>query len=243
MRADVDVSVPARLIGEPARAAMLTALLSGQALAAGELARVAGVSAATASEHLGRLRDGGLIEVVAAGRHRYYRLASSEVTSAIEALAAVSPPRPVRSLRQSSTDAAMVFARTCYDHLAGRVGVSVHDALVSAGHLAAGGDGYVLTDRGTEHMATLGIDVAVVHAARRNFATPCLDFTERRPHLAGALGAAICRHALESGWVVRRAQGQRALRLTDAGRDALAAHLGVVLTGSEVSAGTETSAA
>ena len=95
MRSDVDVSVPARLIGEPARAAMLTALLSGQALAAGELARVAGVSAATASEHLGRLRDGGLVEVVAAGRHRYYRLASPEVTTVIEALATVSPPRPV----------------------------------------------------------------------------------------------------------------------------------------------------
>jgi DNA-binding transcriptional ArsR family regulator len=231
MRSDVDVSVPARLIGEPARAAMLTALLSGQALAAGELARVAGVSAATASEHLGRLRDGGLVEVVAAGRHRYYRLASPEVTTVIEALATVSPPRPVRSLRQSNTDAAMVFARTCYDHLAGRIGVSVHDALVSAGHLVAGGDGYVLTDRGTERMRALGIDLAAVQTARRNFATPCLDFTERRPHLAGALGAAFCRHALESGWVVRRAEGQRALRLTNLGRDALAAHLGVVLTG------------
>jgi biotin operon repressor len=223
---------------------MLTALLSGQALAAGELARAAGVSAATASEHLGRLRAGGLVEVVAAGRHRYYRLASPDVTRAIEALATVSPPRPVRSLRQSNTDAAMVFARTCYDHLAGRVGVSVHDALVSAGHLAAGGDGYVLTDRGTERMASLGIDLTAAQTARRNFATSCLDFTERRPHLAGALGAAICRHALDSGWVVRRAEGQRALRLTDAGRDALAAQLGVVLTGtSEISAGTETSAA
>lgn len=223
---------------------MLAALLSGQALAAGELARAAGVSAATASEHLARLRAGGLVEVVAAGRHRYYRLASPEVTRAIEALATVSPPRQVRSLRQSNTDAAMVFARTCYDHLAGRVGVSVHDALVSAGHLAAGGDGYVLTDRGTERMASLGIDLTAAHTARRNFATPCLDFTERRPHLAGALGAAICRHALDSGWVVRRAEGQRALRLTDAGRDTLAAQLGVVLTGtSEISAGTETSAA
>ncbi|HEX6338532.1 MAG TPA: winged helix-turn-helix domain-containing protein [Jiangellaceae bacterium] len=244
MRSDVDVSVPARLIGEPARAAMLTALLSGQALAAGELARAAGVSAATASEHLGRLRDGGLVEVVAAGRHRYYRLASPEVATAIEALATVSPSRPVRSLRQSNTDAAMVLARTCYDHLAGRLGVSVHDALVRAGHLAAGGDGYVLTDRGTQGMTALGIDLVAAHTARRNFAMPCLDFTERRPHLAGALGAAICRHALESGWVVRRAEGQRALRLTDVGRDALAAHLGVVVTGTgQVSVQTETSAA
>lgn len=223
---------------------MLTALLSGQALAAGELARAAGISAGTASEHLGRLRDGGLVEVVRSGRHRYYRLSSPEVAGAIEALSTVSPPRAVRSLRQSNADAAMIFARTCYDHLAGRVGVLVHDALVSTGYLAAGGDGYVLTDPGTERMASLGIDLEAARAARRSFATPCLDFTERRPHLAGALGAAICRCSLESGWFVRRADGQRALRLTDTGRKALAAHLGVMVpTAGDISAGTETSTA
>lgn len=145
---------------------MLTALLSGEALAAGELARAAGVSAATASEHLARLRDGGLVDVVPAGRHRYYRLASSDVARALEALSAVSPPRSVRSLRQANTSAAMSFARTCYDHLAGRVGVSVHDALVGADYLAAGRDGYVLTETGVEGMAALGVDITAARAAR-----------------------------------------------------------------------------
>ncbi|HEU4540133.1 MAG TPA: helix-turn-helix domain-containing protein [Jiangellaceae bacterium] len=229
MRSDVDVSVPARLIGEPGRAAMLSALLSGEALAAGELARAARVSPATASEHLARLRAGGLVEVVPAGRHRYYRLASPDVAQVLEALAAVSPSRPVRSLRQSNTDAAMAFARTCYDHLAGRVGVAIHDALVAAGYLVVGGDGYALTDPGLESLATLGVDVVGARGGRRIFAMPCLDFTERRPHLAGALGAAFCRQAFELGWVVRRRQGQRALRLTDAGRAALGNELGVVV--------------
>lgn len=227
MRTDVDIAVPTRLIGDPARGAMLSALLSGQALTSGELARAAKVSPSTASEHLAQLRGGGLVEVVAAGRHRYYRIASSEVAAALEALAMVSPERPVRSLRQASMDAAMALARTCYDHLAGRVGVAVHDALIERGSFVAGGDGYLLTRDGERTLAGLGVDVQAARASRRIFAKACLDATERRPHLAGALGAALYCRVTELGWVVRRGQGQRALRLTDSGLRRLAAELGV----------------
>lgn len=219
---DVDVAATARVIGDPARAAMLDALVGGTALAAGELARVARVTAATASGHLAKLRRAGLVEVVASGRHRYYRLASAEVGHALEALAMVSPARPVRSLRAARTSTAMAYARTCYDHLAGALGVAVHDALVAGGALAVGTDGYALTPVGERRLAGLGVDVTGARSARRTFAFPCLDATQRRPHLAGALGAALCRCLLERGWLVRRRTGERALRLTDAGRSGLA---------------------
>ncbi len=223
----MNLAAAARLIAEPARAAMLDALMSGEALAAGELARVASVSAATASEHLARLREGGLVEVARTGRHRYYRLASPDVAHALEALAAISPARPVRSLRQSRSDAAMVFARTCYDHLAGRVGVAILDAFVADGVLVAGGDGYALTAAGQTRLTAFGVDVAAARASRRAFARACLDFTERRPHLAGALGSALCGRMIGLNWFVRRGQGQRSLRLTDVGRRQLAGRLGV----------------
>lgn len=231
MSNDVDLAAGARLVAEPARAAMLDALLSGEALAAGELARAAKVSAATASEHLARLRGGGLVDVTCSGRHRYYRLASPEVAHALEALAVISPSRPIRSFRQSRSDSAMAFARTCYDHLAGRLGVAVHDALVADGALVAGGDGYLVTAAGELRLHVLGIDVAGVRASRRAFARGCLDFTERRHHLAGALGAALSASMIELGWFVRRAQGQRALRLTDAGRRHLSDWLGAPIEG------------
>ncbi|GAA4206435.1 winged helix-turn-helix domain-containing protein [Actinocatenispora rupis] len=224
---EVDTAAVARLIGEPARAAMLDALLAGRALAAGELARIAGVSPATASEHLSRLREGGLIEVVAQGRHRYHRLASPDVGHALEALALISPPRPVRTLRQSRANRALASGRTCYDHLAGRIGVAVHDTLVERDAIRAGGDGYLLTDPGADLLAGLGVDVAGARGARRSFARPCLDFTERRTHLAGALGAAICDRFLSQGWLVRRGTGQRGLRVTDGGRRVLADSLGI----------------
>lgn len=229
MTVEVDLAVAARLIAEPARAAMLNALLSGEALAAGELARIAGVSAATASEHLARLHAGGLVEVYPTGRYRYHRLASADVAHALEALAVISPSRPVTSLRRSRSDAALVFARTCYDHLAGRVGVAVHDRLIADGTLTAGGDGYRVTAAGETRLAGLGIDLPAVHAQRRPFARGCIDFTQRRPHLAGALGAALCGYVVDQGWLVRRGPGQRALRLTEVGRRDMPRVLGLVL--------------
>jgi DNA-binding transcriptional ArsR family regulator len=222
-----DVSAIARLIGEPARAAMLDALLSGQALAAGELGRVGGVSPATASEHLARLRDGGLVEVVAAGRHRYYRLANADVARALEALALISPRAPIRSLRQSRSAAALAVARTCYDHLAGQLGVALHDALVEAGALVPDGNRYLLSEAGSALLNEIGVPSG--RHGRRPLARPCLDFTERRPHLAGALGAALCDRLMVDGWLVRRVAGQRALRITPLGRTRLTTHFGVTL--------------
>lgn len=215
---DTDLAAIGALIGDPSRARILDALMSGRALAAGELARAAGVSASTASEHLGRLRDGGLVAVVAQGRHRYYRLAGPDVAAALEALSHVAPPRPVSTLRQAGHANALGFARTCYDHLAGRCGVELHDVLVTRTWLDPA---YDVTPAGVSALAVWGVDVAATRARRRSFARPCLDWTERRPHLAGALAAAITAGLLDLGWFVRRTGDSRALRLTDTGRAGL----------------------
>ncbi|WP_460519769.1 ArsR/SmtB family transcription factor [Flindersiella endophytica] len=224
---EVDIASVARLIGEPARAAMLEALMSGQALTAGELARAAGIAAATASEHLARLRTGGLVTMVVAGRHRYHRLASAEVASALEALSLIGPEKPARTLRQSQANAAMLVARTCYDHLAGEVGVALHDGLVASASLRVGGAGYELTTDGEALLSSWGLDVAAVRALRRSFARPCLDFTERRPHLAGALGAALLARMVELGWLLPRVKDHRAVRVTPAGWAGLSSVFGV----------------
>ncbi|WP_028637572.1 ArsR/SmtB family transcription factor [Nocardioides sp. URHA0032] len=212
---DTDLAATGALIGDPSRARMLDALMGGRALAAGELARIAGVGASTASEHLARLRDGGLVEVVAHGRHRYYRIAGPDVGAALEALSQVAPPRPVRSLRQSGHAQALGFARTCYDHLAGACGVALHDAMIDRGWLTRA---YDVTPAGHAGLAGWGVDVGAARARRRSFARPCLDWTERRPHLAGSLAAGITDGLVERGWFVRRSADSRALRLTDAGR-------------------------
>ncbi len=228
-REDADISAVAALLAEPSRAAMLTALTDGRALAAGELARVGGVGAATASAHLARLLKGGLVTVVRQGRHRYYRLADAEVAEVMEALARISPRPAVRSLRQSTRARLLAEARTCYDHLAGRAGVELLGALVEGGHLVAVGDGYpgaapdayVVSAAGRVRLKELGVDVDAVRAGRRRFAPACLDWTERRPHLGGALGAAVTSALLEAGWLVRGA-ARRSITVTDAGRAGLA---------------------
>ncbi|GAA4514036.1 MULTISPECIES: ArsR/SmtB family transcription factor [Nonomuraea] len=215
---DADIAPVAALIADPTRAAILTALLGGRALAAGELARVAGVSAATASAHLARLLDGGLVGVVRQGRHRYYRLAGHEVAEVLEVLARVSARPPVRSLRQSRQARLLEEARTCYDHLAGRAGVALLDALRGQGCL----DGERVTPEGERLLAELGVDVARARRAKRRFAPECLDWTERRAHLGGALGAAVTAVLLERGWY-RRGSLPRAVVLTGEGREGLAA--------------------
>lgn len=217
---DSDIAPAAALIGDPTRAAMLTALLDRRALAAGELARLAGVSPATASAHLTRLLDGNLVAVLAQGRHRYYRLAGPEVAHVVESLAHVSPPMQARGLRQSRQAAALGELRTCYDHLAGRVAVAFLGALRDGGILVAEGDAFRVTGHGEGVLTDVGIDVAAARRSRRTFAGPCLDSTERRPHLNGALGAALATRMLDLGWVVR-GQQRRVLRLTDTGRTGL----------------------
>jgi DNA-binding transcriptional ArsR family regulator len=224
-----DIAPVAALMADPARAAMLGAMLGGTALAAGELSQVAGVSPATASAHLARLLDGGLVTVTRQGRHRYYRLAGHEVAAVIEAIAQISPVSPVRSLRQSRDAAALAQARTCYDHLAGRAGVALFDALLRQRVLSGGGTGqdaaYEVTPDGAGTLGEFGVNVAEVRRSRRRFAGACLDWTQRRPHLNGALGAAVTARLLQLGWI-QRGPGRRAVRVTEAGQAGLAATFG-----------------
>lgn len=224
--ADVDVAAVAALIGDRARAAMLLALLDGQPRAAGDLARQAGVSAATASQHLGRLVDGGLLTVSAQGRHRFYTLAGRQVAAAVESLATISPRRRVRSLREASVADQLRRARSCYDHLAGRAGMALADALVERGVVAplvAGEVGRLLRP---EHplFAALGVEVPDAPASSRPVVRGCLDWTERRPHVAGRLGAALLGALLSQRWLERRPR-DRALAVTPLG----AARLGAIL--------------
>jgi DNA-binding transcriptional ArsR family regulator len=279
---DVDVVPAAALIAEPTRAAMITALLDDRPLAAGELARLAGVSPATASAHLARLLNGGLVTMIKQGRHRYYQLAGPEVAAVMEALAHLSSGTPVqvRSLRESRDAAALAEARTCYDHLAGRAGVALLEALLArgilmpapgGGELAAcgpnggaqpggnggpassspGGNGspdggqvgyegrharmtpqapirreaFEVTADGMATLTSFGLNIGALERTRRRFAGACLDWTERKPHLNGALGAAMTARLLGLGWIERGTR-RRAVRVTPAGREGLAATFG-----------------
>lgn len=215
----------AALFADPSRATMCLALLDGRAWTMGELARHAGVSASTASEHLNRLVGGGLLVEVRQGRHRYVRLAGAETAHLVETLAGHTVPEtpPVRSLAQSARRRALARARTCYDHLAGALGVAVTASMSDRGLLGQD-TGFALTDAGLAWFSDLGIDLP--RGGRRPLARPCLDWTERRPHLAGVAGAALLSYALDTGWFTRIGGG-RALRVTDRGVRDLAEQLGV----------------
>ncbi|MCZ9347606.1 winged helix-turn-helix domain-containing protein [Streptomyces sp. TRM76130] len=217
----------AGLIADETRAACLLALLDGRAWTAGELARHAGVAASTVSEHLGKLVAGGLLAEERQGRHRYVRLSDDRVAQLVEDLAAQVAPEAVtrrpRSLAAAGAASAMVRGRTCYDHLAGRLGTAVTDALTARGLLRQD-TGFALTDAGLAWFDATGIRLA--RTGRRPLARACLDWTERRPHLAGVAGAALCRHALDAGWCVRIGSG-RAVKVTAPGARALSELLGV----------------
>jgi len=229
MTDDARLASIAALAGDPTRAAMLHALMDGRALTASELARAAGVAAQTASDHLARLAAAGFISVEKQGRHRYHRLASPTVARMIESImqvAALSLPRVATGPR----DRAMRAARTCYDHLAGRLGVALCDALVSAGHVELTEDGGSVTPDGFALLKGIGIDLAAAPPGRGTRAgllcRPCLDWSERRTHLAGTLGAALCSTAIERRWV-RRLQGSRAVAPTVEGQRAFAEFFGI----------------
>jgi DNA-binding transcriptional ArsR family regulator len=286
---EVNFAPVAALMADSARATMLVALLDDRPLAAGELARVAGVTPATASAHLARLLQGGLVVAQRQGRHRYYRLAGHDVAQAIEALAHLSPAVPVRSLRHSQDAAALDSARTCYDHLAGRAGVALFGALLSRGLItrhpppplhapapelrsspapearprsapaaptaraprarsrpaahaqdaprapsdvppeAETGPAIIhLTAGGNAALAAFGIDIEGLRTSRRRFVGECLDWTQRRSHLNGAVGAALTDRLFELGWI-ERGKRRRAVRVTRAGEDGLAATFGCSL--------------
>jgi DNA-binding transcriptional ArsR family regulator len=219
--ADPNVAEIGALIGDPARAAMLFALLDGRQLPASELAFRAGASPQSASAHLGKLVAGGLLVATAVGRQRLFRLASPDVAHAVEALATIARPTPIVALSQTTTMQRLREARSCYDHLAWRLGVAVTDHFVERGTMTLSGDAFAVTPRGERFFRTLEIDVARARADRRSFARACIDWSERRPHLAGSLGAAVLERFLSAGWVARNAH-DRALRITPEGHTELA---------------------
>lgn len=216
MSSPAEMAAAAALVGDPARAAMLWALMDGRALSAGELACAAGVTPQTASGHLAQLAEAGFIVVNPAGRRRYHQLASPMVARLIESLMAFTTPKRRLQLTVGPRQAALRRARTCYDHLAGEVAVGIADRMQARGQLEISHDGAALTPEGEGFLRSLGLDLDASRAARRVFCRPCLDWSERRLHLAGAVGAALCTLSLERGWFRRAASG-RALEITPRG--------------------------
>lgn len=218
----------AALIGDPTRANMLAALMDGRALTAKELAEAAGVTAQTASNHLAQLTGAGLLAMERQGRHRYHRLASPAVAQMLESIMSVAAGRAtgegqIRVARVGPKDAALRRARTCYDHLAGQLAVAMADRMAERGQIELSPDGGAITADGAGFLRGLGVelDAASARAARRGgrqmFCRPCLDWSERRPHIAGALGTALCTACFEQDWI-RRTDGTRAVTVTPMGR-------------------------
>lgn len=219
----------AALVGDIARASMLAGLMDGRALTATELSRLARITPQTASGHLSRLTGAGLLTVQRQGRHRYYRLASPSVARTLESLMTLAAERhgvrtdAAPALATGPKDQALRYARTCYDHLAGELAVAIADNMTARGHIDLSGEGGALTRQGETFLSELGIRLdggcrgASTSGRGRIFCRPCLDWSERRFHIAGALGAALCAHCLEQGWV-RRVKGTRAVAVTPLGR-------------------------
>ena len=214
----------AHLMGDPARANMLHALMDGRALTAKELAWIAGVAPQTASGHLAKLMQGKLIDVAVQGRHRYYRLVGPEVATALEGLMVLANLDGTSRRLPSRVGAELSQARTCYDHFAGRLGIGIHDALMAGGHLTASEGGYALTASGKAIFRALGLDPDATARSRRAALRPCLDWSERRPHLAGHLAASLACRCFEMDWV-RRRKDSRAVTLIEEGRAVLEASL------------------
>jgi DNA-binding transcriptional ArsR family regulator len=219
----------AALVGDTARATMLSALMGGQALTSSELAGLAHVSRATASGHLNKLMQARLLAVTQKRRNRYYRIASPLVANMLETIKAVAAlEAPPRYQPRSARDDALRFARTCYDHLAGRLGVAIADALVRKNYTVLSDEGGELTAAGKTFLLQFGVKLTRVSGSRRIFCRPCLDWSERRFHIAGHVGAEICRCCVEKGWLTRQ-HGSRAIRLTPSGRRGLRDLFGVDL--------------
>jgi DNA-binding transcriptional ArsR family regulator len=226
MSSSPNIAEIASLIGDPSRLAMLVSLLGGKALPASELASSAQISPQTASSHLTKMVEGGLITREPYGRHKYFRLANSEVAHALEALQAIAPRKPVRSLRESDQLRALQFARTCYDHLAGELGVALTDRFLELKLIEESGKDFTLSAAGKKRLQEFGVDVEGSPKRRRHFARQCLDWSERRHHLAGSLGASLTSRLFELEWIENLPDG-RAVRLTDAGIKGLADEFGV----------------
>jgi DNA-binding transcriptional ArsR family regulator len=217
MKTGPNIAPVASLVGDPARANMLTALMAGQALTATELAAEAGVTSPTASSHLSKMQAGGLVAVEKQGRHRYYRLAGADVAAMIETIIGVAARAGHIRTQPGPKEPALRQARVCYDHLAGDLGVQLFDSLMDRGMLAAGGDGLTLSRRGERFVADFGIDLAHLRQSRRPLCRTCLDWSVRRHHLAGALGGAMLDRFLGLKWA-RKERGTRVVTFTPRGQ-------------------------
>jgi DNA-binding transcriptional ArsR family regulator len=206
----------AQLVGDPGRANILTTLMDGRALTAKELASVAGVTAQTASSHLGKLVDRELLSVKRRGQRRYYRLATPLVARMLEGIMNVAVTGPPSFRPPSRIDSEMRRARTCYDHLAGELGVAITDAMIERQYLVLDADAGELTAEGADFLVKIGVNLAVPLRSRRAFCRPCLDWSERRPHLAGWVGRSIAHLGFERDWIRKRRLG-RSVEITEGG--------------------------
>lgn len=213
MKEGPDIALLGSLIGDPARANMLTALMNGMALTATELAGVAGITAQTASTHLKKLESGGLLQKRKQGRHRYFSLSDDDVASVLENLAGLAAKKGHVRVRTGPKDPALRKARVCYNHLAGEMGVQMYDSLVARDFMALGRDALTLTDGGRSFVSQLGIDADALSKSRRPVCKPCLDWSARRSHLAGALGTSLLDRFFELGWA-KRENGTRIVSFT-----------------------------
>ena len=221
MDVEPSIAVIGHLIGVPARARILQTLMDGRALTATELAYHAGVSPQTASSHLAKLADAKLIVSLQQGRHRYYKLAGPSVAEALEPLTNLVAHRPVPQRKPSKELERLRSGRLCYDHLAGGLGVALADSLIGRGAIEPNGRDFRVTEAGEELLAALDVDLTALRASRRIFARQCLDWSERRPHVGGALGAAIAASMIKRGWLGRERKGRR-VWVTKAGRPEIA---------------------
>jgi DNA-binding transcriptional ArsR family regulator len=228
MKNAIDITDIAGLLADSSRSTMLQALMDRCARTAGELARLAKIAPSTASQHLSRLTDCGLLVVEAQGRHRYYRLADPRVAALLESMMAFAPAPAARRPPHVGFD--LRFARTCYDHLAGTVATALYDRLAADGTLHVTGEDVALTPAGARRLRSLGIDSETLQTSRRPLGRACLDWTERRHHLAGALGAALLSSFRARDWFTPR-NTPRALRVTTTGRRALASHFDIDVSG------------
>jgi DNA-binding transcriptional ArsR family regulator len=222
-----NISATAFLIADPARTMMLMALLDGRALPAGELAYAANITAQTASSHLAKLLDGGLVTVETEGRHRYYRLAGAHVAQALEQLAAIRPDAPIKRKALTPKARELRFCRCCYDHLAGQVGVAITRGLQERGYILAAEDKrFDVTPAGIAWFSSLGIDISALKPTRQGLARQCLDWTERTHHLAGPLGVQFMGQLCAVEWL-KKSHDSRAVFVTSKGWTELSAQLGV----------------
>jgi len=225
VKGDVDVAAAAALLAEPARTALVQAVIEDGPLPASELAARAGIAPSTASQHLGRLVGAGFLATSKSGRHRYYRLGDPAVADAIEALAIVAPQPEPRTLREATRGELLREARTCYDHLAGRLGVAVARALEASDVVVRQNGGYAIGPR-VSRLETLGIELERLEGQRRPVIRACLDWSERELHVAGGIGAALTARLFELGWIERR-EANRSVAVTERGRTLLREQLGV----------------